>query len=203
VQPPTYCVAGLGNPGERYTLTRHNVGFRVADRLARDRSTDIRRLEFQALTAIVEIDRSEVLLMKPQTYMNRSGESVAAACRETGLDPGRLIVVYDDVDLPLGRIRVRRGGGAGGHRGVRSVIEETGESAFARVRIGVGRPPAGMAVEQYVLEPFAPQEEPVVEAAIERAAGAVRAIVNDGIEAAMQRFNAAASGEAPTTENDG
>ena len=195
---PDYCVAGLGNPGERYIPTRHNLGFRVADRLASERSTDIRRLEYQALTATVRIGRSEVLLMKPQTYMNRSGQSVSDAWHALALDARRLVVVYDDVDLPLGRIRIRRGGGSGGHRGVDSIIAQIGEAGFARVRIGVGRPPDGVAVDRFVLEPFADAEREVVDVAVERAARAACAIVTDGLEVAMQRFNAAEPPDAPS-----
>jgi PTH1 family peptidyl-tRNA hydrolase len=187
---PTYCVAGLGNPGERYIRTRHNLGFRVADRLATERSTDIRRLEYQALTAILRIGRSEVLLMKPQTYMNLSGRSVSAACTDLDIPLEHLVVVYDDVDLSLGRIRVRRGGGAGGHRGVASIIEEAGGVDFPRVRIGVGRPPEGTAVDRFVLGPVAAAEDGPLEEAVVRAADAVCAIVLDGVAAAMQRFNA-------------
>ena len=137
--------------------------------------------------------------MKPQTYMNRSGESVAEACRGLNLPPARLVVVYDDVDLPLGRIRVRREGGSGGHRGVQSIITQAGASAFPRVRIGVGRPPHEVAVDEYVLAPFATAEQDAVQEAIRRASEAVCAIVTHGVDSAMQRFNAPASGDAETS----
>ena len=129
--------------------------------------------------------------MKPQTYMNRSGESVADACRHLGLDPERLVVVLDDIDLPLGRIRVRRGGGTGGHNGIRSIIDETGESGFVRVRIGVGRPVDATPVEQFVLEPFAESDACTVDEAVARAASAVCTVIAEGVEPAMQKFNAA------------
>ena len=189
---PNYCIAGLGNPGERYNGSRHNLGFRVVDEIARERSTDIRRLEYQALTAGLTVGRSEVLLMKPQTYMNRSGESVAEALGTLALDAASLVVVYDDLDLPVGRIRVRRGGGSGGHRGVASIIESTGESGFTRVRIGIGRPPVGVAVEDFVLQRFEDAEMDTVESAVSRAAQAVSVIGEDGVEPAMRIFNPAA-----------
>jgi len=198
VPAPNYCIAGLGNPGERYNGSRHNLGFRVADEIARERSTDIRRLEYQALTAGLTVGRSEVLLMKPQTYMNRSGESVAEALGTLALDAAGLVVVYDDLDLPVGRIRVRRGGGSGGHRGVASIIEATGESGFTRVRIGIGRPPVGVAVEDFVLQPFENAEMEAAEAAVSQAAQAVSVIVEDGVEPAMRIFNPAAD-PAPST----
>ncbi len=193
METPTYCVAGLGNPGERYTATRHNLGFRVADRLASECSTDIRRLEYQALTAIVRIGRSEVLLMKPQTYMNLSGGSISAACSDLDISLERLVAIYDDVDLPLGRVRVRRGGGSGGHRGAASIVERLGGAEFPRVRIGVGRPPEGTPVDRFVLAPVAASEEAVLEEAVVRAADAVCVIVSEGIDAAMGRFNAIAA----------
>ena len=162
------------------------------DEIARERSTDIRRLEYQALTAGLTVGRSEVLLMKPQTYMNRSGESVAEALATLALDAAGLVVVYDDLDLPVGRIRVRRGGGSGGHRGVASIIEATGEAGFTRVRIGIGRPPVGVAVEDFVLQRFEDAEMEAAETAVSRAAQAVSVIVEDGVEPAMRIFNPAA-----------
>ncbi|MBI5505110.1 MAG: aminoacyl-tRNA hydrolase, partial [Deltaproteobacteria bacterium] len=121
-----FCVVGLGNPGEEYRGTRHNVGFEVVDVVAARAETDIRRPEFRALTAAVRICRSMVVVMKPQDYMNRSGCSVAEALQALGVAASNLVVVHDDLDLPLGRLRVRVGGGAGGHRGVASVLDELG-----------------------------------------------------------------------------
>ena len=184
-----FCVVGLGNPGAEYTGTRHNLGFRVADELAARYDTRIRRRDYSALTATVRIGRTEVLLMKPQTYMNRSGRSVSAACSDLEIPIERVVVVYDDVDLALGRIRVRRGGGAGGHRGVLSIIEEVGGVEFPRVKVGVGRPPEGMPVDEFVLAPLPAAEDELLESAIARAAEAAAAIVSDGVDAAMQRYN--------------
>lgn len=187
--PARLCVAGLGNPGGRYERTRHNVGFLVVDELAARNDTDIRRQEFLSLTARALLGRTMVLLMKPQTFMNASGPAVAAALDDLGLSPGELVVVYDDLDLPLGRIRVRPGGGAGGHRGVTSLIETLGTGDFARVRVGIGRPAPGQAVVDHVLSPFADDEAACVREAVALAADAVACLAADGVVRAMEAFN--------------
>jgi peptidyl-tRNA hydrolase, PTH1 family len=184
-----FCVVGLGNPGEGYERTRHNVGFLVVDAVAARLGTDIRRLEYQALTAAGFLGRTMVLLMKPQTYMNSSGRSAAAALRDLGISPERLVAVYDDLDLPLGRLRVRGEGGAGGHRGVASLIAELGTETFPRVRVGIGRPPAGCPVIDYVLSPFRDEEREGLERVVRLAADAVETMTNDGVVAAMGAFN--------------
>jgi peptidyl-tRNA hydrolase, PTH1 family len=184
-----FCVAGLGNPGEKYSSTRHNLGFRVAEELAESCHTSIRRREFRALTAVVTIGRSEVLLLKPETFMNVSGESVASACKGLGIPPDHVIVVYDDADLAAGRLRVRRGGGAGGHRGVASIIETLGSSDFVRLRLGIGRPPAGRELADWVLEQVSDAERRDLDALVRRAGDAVREVVANGAEQAMQKFN--------------
>lgn len=186
-----FCVAGLGNPGERYRSTRHNLGFRVAERLAERCHARIRRREYRALTAVIRIGRSEVLLLEPQTFMNLCGESVASACKGLGIPPDRVIVVYDDADLALGRLRVRRGGGTGGHKGVASIIEALGSAEFVRLRLGIGRPPAGRELADWVLETVSEPEREELDGIVERAADAVCEIVTNGPESAMQRFNAA------------
>jgi PTH1 family peptidyl-tRNA hydrolase len=186
-----FCVAGLGNPGEKYSSTRHNLGFRVADELAESCHTSIRRKEFRALTAVVTIGRSEVLLLKPQTFMNLCGESVASACKGLGIPPDHVIVVYDDADLASGRLRVRRGGGTGGHKGVASIIEELGSADFVRLRLGIGRPPVGRELADWVLEQAAEADQRALDDLVRRAGDAVREIVLNGAEQAMQKFNAA------------
>ena len=185
-----FCVAGLGNPGERYSSTRHNLGFRVTEAIAESCHARIRRREYRALTAIVEIGRSEVLLLEPQTFMNRCGESVASACQGLGISPECVIVVYDDADLASGRLRVRRGGGTGGHKGVASIIQSLGSAEFVRLRLGIGRPPASRELADWVLEEPVGQEQQQLDELVERAAEAVTEIVMNGAEAAMQRFNA-------------
>jgi PTH1 family peptidyl-tRNA hydrolase len=186
---PFYCIAGLGNPGPEYAATRHNVGFRVAERLAEDHGTHIRRSEFGALTATVMVGRTEVLVMKPQLYMNRSGRCVAAALAALDLDVSRLLVAYDDADLPLGRVRVRVGGGSGGHRGVQSILDELGSDGFARLRLGVGRPAEGQELADFVLENFAPGEAAALDLLIRRGIGAAETLIARGADVAMQAYN--------------
>lgn len=186
---PGFCVAGLGNPGGEYSRTRHNVGFFVLDEVAARKEIDIRRQEYLSLTARALLGRTMVLLMEPQTFMNASGRAVAAALDDLGLTPGNLLVVYDDLDLPLGRLRIRRGGGTGGHRGVTSLVSELGTGDFARLRVGIGRPPAGVPVVEHVLSPFGDDEAEAVERAVRLAADAVSAVVEQGIDRAMEAFN--------------
>ncbi len=186
---PSHLIVGLGNPGTKYIGTRHNLGFRVVDRLAETSGTRIRRPEHRALTAVVMIGRSEVLLMKPQTYMNASGKSVADACRAHTIAPQQVIVVCDDADLEPGRVRVRQGGGSGGHRGLASILDESGTGDFVRVRLGIGRPPTGVPLDDFVLaQPSGVEEEMLTHLAV-RGAEAVASVISDGVESTMQRFN--------------
>lgn len=183
-----WIVLGLGNPGAEYALTRHNVGFRVVDLLAsRHRLRPSRRRD-HALYAVGQIAQVSVVLAKPMTYMNRSGEAARALLQRFQLAPSQLIVVVDDVALPLGKLRIRPAGSDGGHNGLASIIQSIGSEAFPRVRVGIGSAPPGQMVE-YVLSPFLPTELPAVEEAIQRAADAVEAILSEGITAAMNRFN--------------
>jgi peptidyl-tRNA hydrolase, PTH1 family len=181
-------VAGLGNPGRKYRDTRHNVGFLVAEELARRHGGSFRS-KFSALVADIRIDGERVTLLEPQTYMNESGRSVAAAARFYKLPSEALLVLHDEVDLPLGRLQVRRGGGLAGHNGLRSVAAHLGSSDFARLRIGVGRPERGdpRPVADFVLSPF-PAEADVGDI-VERAADAVETVVTSGLDEAQQRFN--------------
>lgn len=185
-------IVGLGNPGDRYRFTRHNVGFRVVDLLA-DRwgLTGLGRIRDGA--AVLEARRPDpvgsVLLVKPMRYMNRSGLPVAAALRQTEVEVASdLLVVTDDIDLPLGRIRLRRAGSAGGHNGLRDIISTLGTSDFARLRVGVGR--SGEAVS-HVLATFRPDEREIADEAVRLAADAAERWLADGIEAAMNEFNGA------------
>lgn len=185
-------VVGLGNPGERYMTTRHNVGFHVAARLAKRA-----RLEFASKAAdsrIAEgaIDGVRIAIARPQTYMNDSGRAVGKLLDRYRLSPADLIVAYDDVDLALGRVRIRAKGGPGTHNGMRSVVAEIGE-AFARVRCGVAPSDPSSEIRgdlaDYVLQPFEADERDAAEAMIERAADAMLVSIRDGIDAAMARFN--------------
>jgi PTH1 family peptidyl-tRNA hydrolase len=187
-----FCIVGLGNPGQEYEASWHNVGFRVADEIARRCGVSIRRRCYRALTVETLIGRTEVLLMKPQTFMNHSGDSVAAACRELDIPIECVIVAYDEADLPLGRLRLRRGGGPGGHRGVSSIIDETNSREFCRVRLGIGRPADRDAnLADHVLSPIAADARDTVVGLVARAADAVERIVSEGIDIAMREFNGA------------
>ncbi|MCS6816922.1 MAG: aminoacyl-tRNA hydrolase [Blastocatellia bacterium] len=183
-------IVGLGNPGHAYARTRHNLGFRVVDRLAEILGASIERQEAHALIGAAQAEGVSLLLAKPQTYMNRSGHAVGELVRRYEIPLEDLLVVLDDLDLPLGTIRIRRKGSAGGHRGLLSVIEALTSTAFPRLRLGI-RPHAPIAdTVAFVLSPFEPDEEPIVEAMIERAAAAALLWVREGIEKAMAEFNA-------------
>ena len=181
-------VAGLGNPGREYEHTRHNVGWLVLDELAR-RHGGSWRSKFSGSLAEVRLGDAKLALLKPETYMNESGRSVAAATRFFKVPVESLLVVHDDVDLEPGRLQARRGGGLAGHNGLRSLAQHLGSQDFLRLRIGVGRPGRGnpRPVADWVLSPFAPEED--ADALISRAADAVEAIVSDGLETTQQRFN--------------
>jgi len=181
-------VAGLGNPGREYAATRHNVGFLVADELAR-RHGGSWRSKFSGDLSELRVDGARAALLKPQTYMNESGRSVGAAVRFYKLPPGQLLVVHDEVDLELGRLQARAGGGLAGHNGLRSLGQHLGSQAFLRLRVGVGRPERGdpRPVADWVLSPF--DDVVDVEGLVGRAADAVEAVARDGVEEAQQRFN--------------
>jgi peptidyl-tRNA hydrolase, PTH1 family len=182
-------IVGLGNPGSTYARTRHNVGFRVLDRIAERNRLRFGERDYKSQVARGSIAGERCVLLKPQTYMNLSGEAVGRARRALRLEPAEILVVYDDLDLPLGRLRIRDAGGAGGHHGVESIIEAVGGKGFPRIRLGIGRP-AGDPVDYLTDEPVTPEEEPVLDAAVERAAEAVETWLADGIATAMNRFNA-------------
>jgi PTH1 family peptidyl-tRNA hydrolase len=188
-------VLGLGNPGARYAATRHNLGFLVVDRLAREGRAEFRaegEVGRQAWTAEIVRSGGSVVLAKPRTYMNRVGRAAAALCTAHAIPPARLLAVYDDADLELGRIRLRGEGGAGGHNGVRSLITALGGADFPRIRLGVrGVHRDERELDQYVLEPFDDDELPVAEGLVALGAAAVAAILDDGLAAAMNRFNGA------------
>ena len=185
-------VVGLGNPGSRYRDTRHNLGFRVVDVLAARWGIRIGGRRHQAESGRGEIAGVRLILAKPLTYMNLSGEAVGRLRRAERVRPGDVVAVYDDLDLPVGRVRIRGGGGAGGHNGVTSLIAVLGRE-FPRVRIGIGRPPGGADPVEYVLEPVAAGERAAIARAVERAADGVEALLGDGIERAMSAFNAASA----------
>jgi len=181
-------VVGLGNPGREYERTRHNVGWLVVDELAR-RLDGRWREKFSGRLAEVRLDGLRLALLKPETFMNDSGRSVAAAARFFKVEPESLLVVHDDVDLEAGRLQARAGGGLAGHNGLRSLAQALGTQDFLRLRIGVGRPGRGdpRSVADYVLSPFATEED--VGALVSRGADAVEMVARQGVEATQQRFN--------------
>ena len=195
-------IVGLGNPGRKYAATRHNVGFRCVNSIARRHGISFSIRRRAASIAVGEIEGQEVALAKPRTYMNNSGEGVRYLVERFSASPGDLVIVYDDMDLPLGRVRVRARGGAAGHRGMASVIGALGTQEIPRVRVGIGKPPPEMDPIDYVLSPFASEEESLVKEAVSRVAEVVSCLLGDGIEAAMGRFNVRDVGESPTLESD-
>lgn len=184
-----WLVVGLGNPGEEYEGTRHNAGFLLVDRLAGAWGVELRGRLFKARTARARRGGEEVLLVEPKTFMNRSGASVRAALEGKGVPPERLIVAYDDLDIPLGEIRVRKQGRPGTHKGMISIAGEIGTEEFPRVRIGIGPLPDGRDAADYVLEPFKRNERRLLEESLEAAAEAVEMVLDGRIELAMTRFN--------------
>ena len=189
---PTKLIIGLGNPGREYAATRHNIGFRVIARFARATGIHLDRKLAQARTGSGERDGVRLVLARPQTFMNRSGLSVARLADRFGVPPEDIIVIHDDLDLSLGRIRLRCGWGTGGHKGITSIINELDSPDFIRVRIGIGRPvspDSEVDIVDYVLSDFAPEEDPIVSRAIERASEALGCLLDDGPEAAMNAYN--------------
>lgn len=186
-------VLGLGNPGTRYRRTRHNLGFRVVERLAERRGASFEargELAGKAWTAEISTASGPLVLAKPRTYMNRSGRAAVALCRHYTALPRQLLVVYDDADLPLGRIRIRPEGSAGGHRGLVSLIDALQSEEFPRVRLGVrGQEREERELSDYVLAPFEPEEEKIADSLVALAADAVDAVLVSGVEIAMNRFN--------------
>ena len=181
-------IVDLGNPGREYRDTRHNVGFMVVDELARRHHASFRS-KFSGALADLRLDGRRLALLAPQTYMNESGRSVAGAVRFYKLSLEELLVVHDDVDLDVGRLQARFGGGLAGHNGLRSIVQHLGTSDFLRLRIGVGRPERGdqRPVADFVLSPFAPEAD--VDGMVARAADGVETLAVEGLEAAQQRFN--------------
>lgn len=182
-------ITGLGNPGVRYAGTRHNIGFLVLDALARTADIEMNRRKFDSHIGRGMISGVPVVLAKPQTFMNLSGVAVGKAARYFGIETEEILVVHDDMDFPAGDVRIKMGGGAGGHKGLLSIIDHLGGAEFVRIRVGIGRPPAGETAEGYVLERFPEREMQVVPHIIERACDAVIEVVSSGVQAAMNKCN--------------
>jgi PTH1 family peptidyl-tRNA hydrolase len=188
--PVDYLVAGLGNPGDRYTRTRHNLGFRAVEALARRRGARWGKPAKGLVSARVDLAGNDVLVVEPLTYMNLSGDAIAPIVSKESLPLNRLIVVCDDFALPLGTIRLRKSGADGGHNGLASIIERLGTLDFPRLRLGVGPVPARVDPSEFVLAEFLPEEERMVDEMLTIATECVEAWVMDGIDKTMSRFNA-------------
>jgi len=184
-----YVIAGLGNPGREYRITRHNAGFMVLDKISETVGIKVRGFRYKGRTGKGRYQGEKLFLLKPRTYMNRSGASVGACLSGLKLNADSLIVVHDDMDLPPGRIRVKKSGGAGGHRGLGSLIDYLGTEEFTRIKIGIGRPLQDVDPVDYVLLPFIKEEKEVIKDAIEKGARAALAVVVEGVDAAMNEFN--------------
>lgn len=186
-----YLIFGLGNPGVEYSNTRHNIGFMVIDRLARDARIEINRSRFRALTGDGSLAEQKVLLGMPQTYMNLSGQAVGEAMRFFQVPLEQVIIIHDEADLPFGTVRIKKGGGPAGHNGLKSLIEHCGAD-FVRVRMGIGRPPGQLKMIDFVLQAYSFAERPQLPEQIEDGARAVEAILTEGLTRAMARINTAA-----------
>lgn len=184
-------IVGLGNPGQRYASTRHNIGWMVVDALAAKHGFSLDKRGFEGLYGEMRLPGldDKVIILKPLTYMNLSGRSAGAAMRFFKVDPADMLVIFDDLDLPPGKLRLREAGGSGGHRGMKSIIEQIGSEAFPRLKIGIGRPAPGWEVPDWVLTPFSADDGPLVSAAMDRAVDAVRAYLLSGIDKSMSDFN--------------
>ena len=188
--PVSCLIVGLGNPGGQYDNTRHNAGFAVADELARRGGFAIQRVKFKALTAAAVIGGQGTLVMKPATFMNLSGEAVGEAARFYKLTPDRVLVISDDVDLPLGKLRLRAGGSAGGHNGLKSIIQHLGSDQFPRLKVGVGgKPHPDYDLADWVLGKLQGEDKKLMDETVKRAADAVECFLKDGPQKAMNQFN--------------
>ena len=188
-------IVGLGNPGKTYAHNRHNVGFQCLNYFARLHSIRFDRRQCQAKVGLAEVRGEKLLLAKPGTFVNLSGKSVAGLVHKHDIPVSDLLVIYDDLDLPLGKIRLRQSGGSGGHKGMNSIIAALGSEGFPRIRVGIGRPQAEEqslsedAIINYVLSDFSPQEEALIKPVIAKVSEAIDYFLTEGIEAAMNKFN--------------
>ncbi len=190
-------IVGLGNPGRGYANNRHNVGSVCVNHFARTQDIRFDKKQCKARIGLGEVAGSEVLLAKPQTYMNRSGQSVSLLVKKFNISPDNLLVIHDDLDLPLGKIRIRQGGSAGGHKGVGSIITELGSQDFIRIRVGIGRPVKNEGFTEfsedeiinYVLSDFTPDEKQAITRVIPRVSEAILCLLTEGLVAAMNKYN--------------
>lgn len=188
-EPPALAIIGLGNPGAEYATTRHNAGFWCIDALSRKYAIRLERLRSAAIIGEGAIANRPVALVKPRTYVNRSGAAIRYLQARYALQADKLLIVCDDINLPPGKLRLRPKGSAGGHNGLKSIIEAAGSQAFPRLRIGVGRPADGAGQIEHVIGPMPPDEREIMDAAVERAADAIACLLAEGIQETMSRFN--------------
>ena len=188
--PPEYLIVGLGNPGRQYELTRHNAGFLFADLLADKLSANINKIQFKSVTTVIDLSGKKCLLMKPQTFMNNSGEAVKQAAAFYKIPPEKIIVIFDDISLPCGKLRIRRKGSAGGHNGIKSIIYHLNSDNFPRIKLGVGeKPHPNYELADWVLSNFKKDELPLLREAAEKACDAAELMVNGNTDKAMSNFN--------------
>lgn len=185
-----WLIVGLGNPGEKYARTRHNLGFLALDLLAERQKLKVNRIKYKALVAETEFGGARCLLMKPQTYMNLSGESVGEAARFYKIPADHVVVISDDISLPVGKLRIRTGGSAGGHNGLKNIIQHLGTDQFPRIKVGVGAPgQAGYDVVDWVIGRPLGEDQKVLMEALDRAGDAAEVLISQGSDRAMNRFN--------------
>jgi peptidyl-tRNA hydrolase, PTH1 family len=184
-----FLLVGLGNPGREYRETRHNVGFMVIDQVCKTAGISLSRVQAKAIIGVGQFAGRRLVLAKPQTFMNLSGQAVAGLVRFYKVPLEQILVAHDDLDLPLGTLRLRPTGGSAGQKGVASTIQQLGTQDFGRMRIGIGRPPGQMDPAAYVLQHFSKGEQDLVDQMLERAVGAVERFIKDGLEAAMNQYN--------------
>jgi PTH1 family peptidyl-tRNA hydrolase len=181
-------IVGLGNPGREYRYNRHNIGFMAVERLAAAYTIHMSRVQNRAIVGSGTVADRPVILARPQTYMNRSGDAVGSLANYYKLEPADILVIYDELDLPFGTLRLRKSGGPGGHNGMRSIIQHLGQG-FPRLRLGIGRPPGRMPPAAYVLQDFNPADRPIVDDMLDEAVRAVETFLRQGIDLAMTRHN--------------
>ena len=184
-----YLIVGLGNPENEYTHTRHNMGFDTINQIAKNNNIQITKNKFKGLCESTIIQNQKVILLKPQTYMNLSGESVKEVAEFYNLKPEEIIVIYDDIDIEKGYIKIRKKGGAGSHNGMKSVVEELQSTDFARIRVGIGQPEFKSDMINYVIGKVSQEEQEILQQGVEKAAKAVEEILKNGIDIAMNKFN--------------
>lgn len=182
-------IVGLGNPGKEYEGTRHNIGFKVVDFFAERKGVNFGKSKEHVLSGEFNHDGEKILIIKPQTYMNLSGQAVGALARWHKVAPEQILVIYDDLDLPVGKVRIRARGSAGGHNGMKSLIAHLNTEDFARIKVGIGRPPVDKETADYVLSNFLPTEREAIQQAISQSAEAVQVWLDKGLIEAMNRFS--------------